>query len=106
MHPSKSGKGNLSEERNNLRWFLMCCNAPLYSSHGGIIKLKNSACDLSLSFLTGDRSLGNVMVVVVDNGNGSGWKTALNTLEERVNDMAMEFGNQRCKNRIEDNDII
>jgi hypothetical protein len=46
------------------------------------------------------------MVVVVDNGNGSGWKTALNTLEERVNDMAMEFGNQRCKNRIEDNDII
>jgi hypothetical protein len=84
---------------------MTCCNAPLYSSHGGIIKLKNSACDLSLSFLTGDRSLGNVMVVMVDNGNGSGWKTALNTLEEWM-DMAMEFGNQRCKNRIEDNDII
>ncbi|PNY15316.1 hypothetical protein L195_g012010, partial [Trifolium pratense] len=44
----------------------------------------------------GDGSPGNVMVVV-DNENGSGWKTVINTSEERVKDMAMEFANQRCR---------
>jgi hypothetical protein len=53
-----------------------------YSSHSGIIKLKNGACDLSLCFLTGDRSPGNVMVVV-DSWNGGDWKTVLKTPEER-----------------------